>query len=135
MNCPVCDRPMVVFEVDDVEVDHCVGCEGTWLDAGELEILLEGAEGRDELLVSLDRIVSPGEAPRRCPICAKKMLKVEVDLPGGEAIILDKCKRHHGVWFDRGELARILEAESPPGQARVGGLLRAVFGYDEGHGA
>ena len=41
MDCPVCkDSAMIVLEMDEVEVDYCTECEGIWLDAGELEILL-----------------------------------------------------------------------------------------------
>ena len=69
MNCPVCNKPMVVFEISDVEVDHCVRCRGTWLDAGEMELLLDGAENRDELLSSMQPAADVGEAPRNCPIC------------------------------------------------------------------
>ena len=34
---------MVAFELEGVEIDRCVGCEGTWLDAGELEVIAETA--------------------------------------------------------------------------------------------
>lgn len=37
---------MVAFELEGVEVDRCVVCGGTWLDAGELEMIagLSGVE-------------------------------------------------------------------------------------------
>ncbi len=41
--CPVCRTPMVAFEMDGVEVDRCVECGGTWLDAGEF-ISIAGLE-------------------------------------------------------------------------------------------
>ena len=37
--CPACKEPMVVFELDGVEIDRCLRCAGTWLDAGEIEQL------------------------------------------------------------------------------------------------
>ena len=41
MDCPVCkESAMVTLELNDVEIDYCMQCEGIWLDAGELEILL-----------------------------------------------------------------------------------------------
>ncbi len=40
MNCPVCKEPMIVLELDEVEIDHCISCGGIWLDAGELELLI-----------------------------------------------------------------------------------------------
>ncbi len=32
---------MVAFELEGVEIDRCLACEGTWLDAGELELIVE----------------------------------------------------------------------------------------------
>ncbi len=39
--CPVCQEAMVTFEMDGVEIDRCVACGGTWLDLGELALMLE----------------------------------------------------------------------------------------------
>ena len=39
--CPVCREPMVALQLEGVEIDHCLACRGTWLDAGELEQLAE----------------------------------------------------------------------------------------------
>lgn len=41
--CPACHEPLVVFELEGVEVDHCPACLGTWLDAGEVELIAERA--------------------------------------------------------------------------------------------
>ena len=41
--CPECGQPLVAFELRGVEIDHCVDCGGTWLDAGELETITESA--------------------------------------------------------------------------------------------
>ena len=106
MNCPVCDRPMVALEIHEIEIDHCLGCGGVWLDAGELELLLDGAENRDRVMAEL--VPDPGvaEAPRKCPICDKRMEKVRGG-PEGD-LILDRCSRNNdGVWLDRGELQRV----------------------------
>ena len=54
MDCPVCKDAMIVMELNEVEIDHCLSCSGIWLDAGELELLLEEyfllKEGRIRLL-------------------------------------------------------------------------------------
>jgi len=50
MNCPVCKDSMVVLELEQVEIDYCTGCEGVWLDAGELELLLETEQERARLI-------------------------------------------------------------------------------------
>lgn len=122
MNCPVCDRPMVVLEVDQVEVDHCLACGGTWLDAGELELLLDGAANRDALLEGMSR-ADVAETARVCPICDKQMSKVRY----GD-VVLDRCGRGDGIWFDRGELRAVVESGEFPGENRVYGLLNDVFG-------
>ena len=37
MDCPVCKQSaMITLELNEVEIDYCMQCEGIWLDAGEL---------------------------------------------------------------------------------------------------
>ena len=50
MDCPVCKNAMITLELSDVEVDHCVNCGGIWLDAGELELLLQQAQAAAQLI-------------------------------------------------------------------------------------
>ncbi|NIV72594.1 MAG: hypothetical protein GWN16_11560, partial [Calditrichae bacterium] len=37
MLCPVCKKPMMILEYNEVELDYCPICGGVWLDQGELE--------------------------------------------------------------------------------------------------
>lgn len=131
MNCPACDKPMVVFEINEVEVDHCVRCKGTWLDSGEMELLLDGVANSEELLESMARDVTTVEAPRRCPICEKKMQKVQYGCGDAEPVTLDKCKSNDGLWFDEGELSDILNMGDVPCDRRIYDLLSVVFGRQE----
>src|SRR5438093_899662 len=48
--CPQCRQPMLVFELDGVEIDRCLSCRGTWLDAGELEQIARLEGGSPERL-------------------------------------------------------------------------------------
>lgn len=41
MKCPKCGMDLHTLKKGSVEVDSCFNCEGVWLDAGELETLLE----------------------------------------------------------------------------------------------
>ncbi len=41
MNCPLCAIPLKAVERQGVEIDHCPSCGGLWLDAGELDALIE----------------------------------------------------------------------------------------------
>jgi len=37
MHCPKCGYDLVEIKFRDVHIDKCTGCQGVWLDAGELE--------------------------------------------------------------------------------------------------
>lgn len=37
MNCPKCGMKLVEIDYKDIKVDKCTGCDGIWLDAGELD--------------------------------------------------------------------------------------------------
>jgi len=37
MHCPKCGMHLIEIDYKDIKVDKCSGCEGIWLDAGELE--------------------------------------------------------------------------------------------------
>lgn len=41
LNCPLCAMPLEAVERQGVEIDHCRSCGGLWLDAGELNALIE----------------------------------------------------------------------------------------------
>jgi Zn-finger nucleic acid-binding protein len=102
--CPVCKEPLVAFELEGIEIDHCVSCFGTWLDAGELKSITEAASvSTGELGRSLE-LSGKGKRTRlRCPRCPSKLREISI---GREpAVLLDRCPNGHGLWFDRGEMA------------------------------
>ena len=37
MKCPKCGMELIEIDYKEIRVDKCSGCEGIWLDAGELE--------------------------------------------------------------------------------------------------
>ena len=125
MNCPVCKEPIVVLELDEVEIDHCISCGGIWLDAGELELLLEEAEAKDELLSSFKTDKKTKEKARKCPICLKKMEKVLCGTD--EKIRIDRCRKNDGIWFDKGELKEVVSVASFDKDNKVLSLLKDMF--------
>jgi Zn-finger nucleic acid-binding protein len=129
MNCPACSNPMITMELNDVEIDHCVKCGGIWLDAGELEILLDDPQKAKSLLHSFRQNVSVTERPRKCPICDKKMAKALVG-HSKPALLIDTCRRGDGLWFDRGELKDILDRAQLDEHNRIRTLLADMFGCD-----
>lgn len=125
MDCPVCREPMVVLELQEVEIDYCFCCKGIWLDGGELELLLEDAAEKDKLLASFEPDKHTREKRRKCPICLKKMEKV---LGGTDRKIrIDKCRNNDGLWFDEGELADLLTLGNLGGNNKVADLLSDMF--------
>ena len=125
MICPVCKEPMVVLELEQIEIDYCISCGGIWLDAGELELLLETEQERARLLNLLIEDSSVKEKSYHCPICRKKMNKVFV---GEERkILIDKCKRNHGLWLDKGELEQVIQLSSQNSESKIINLLKQMF--------
>lgn len=127
MDCPVCkNEPMIVLELNEVEIDYCLSCKGIWLDAGELELLLDSSTETIDFLNSFTIDDQTKEKKLKCPVCNKKMEKILVN--GDQKIRIDKCKFNHGIWFDSGELEDILEMGSLGKDDKVLVLLKDMFG-------
>ena len=127
MNSPSTKEPMIVLELEGVEIDYCPGSGGIWLDSGELELLLENTIEKDHLLSSFEVDDKSKERPIKCPICNTKMEKVLVGK--NEKITIDRCKKNHGLWFDEGELLRVIELGSLDKNNKIIALLNEMFGH------
>ena len=46
MKCPKCGHDLIEKCYEDVLIDMCTGCQGVWLDEGEMELLLEGRNAK-----------------------------------------------------------------------------------------
>ncbi len=126
MDCPVCKNAMIVLELAEVEVDYCTDCGGIWLDAGELGLLLGDSQQSKQLLDSFKDDSDSTEKRRKCPICLKKMQKVIVG-PSKPPLLIDKCVRGHGLWFDHGELQNILDRANLDKDSKIQKLLADIF--------
>lgn len=127
MDCPVCRNAMITLELQEVEIDYCTDCGGIWLDAGELEMLLDDRESADKLLKSFSVDRNCPEKPRKCPICLKKMEKVIV----GQAeptLLIDRCRKGDGLWFDKGELQDIFSRAQLDEDSKIQKILADMFG-------
>jgi hypothetical protein len=45
MHCPKCGQNLIEIDYKGVAVDKCSGCEGIWLDPGELEQIAQFEKG------------------------------------------------------------------------------------------
>jgi hypothetical protein len=113
MLCPVCKGvEMFVLEYELLEVDYCPKCHGVWLDSGELALIGQRAGAlQGQLLAALEE--QKGErrtegAPRRCPVCRKRLRMVSTQT--AHPVVIDRCPRGDGLWFDNGELAPVVKA-------------------------
>ena len=127
MDCPVCkESAMVTLELNEVEIDYCMQCEGIWLDAGELEMLLGEQEKAQELINSFRVDSDNPEDLRKCPICYKKMQKIVIDSDGPK-LLIDRCGKGDGLWFDKGELHDIVEKAKLDEDNKIKTLLKDMF--------
>jgi hypothetical protein len=124
MVCPLCKKkPMIILEHDGVEIDYCISCEGVWLDSGELRLLFDDETEYRRLMATGSPVEKAGEKKRRCPICRKKMPKIEVGTD--EKVMYDQCVREHGIWLDKGELDEVFRIGH---HHPVGSLIHAFLG-------
>ncbi len=130
MDCPACKNAMITLELADVEIDFCTDCSSIWLDSGELELLLGEPEKVKQLLDSFKIDSESTENPRKCPICDKKMQKIIVG-SSRPTLIIDKCSRGDGLWFDKGELQDIVNRAELDKDSKIRKLLADMFGYNQ----
>ncbi len=105
--CPHCQKAMVIFELEGIEVDHCLHCRGTWLDSGELDHLIELAEVNPGCFTdALHQAKKGSKKEICCPRCNRNLHSVHIH----DDLELDECPRGHGIWFDQGEIRRLVES-------------------------
>ena len=130
MDCPVCkESAMVTLELNEVEIDYCTVCSGIWLDAGELELLLGEPEKAKKLLNSFKVDTNSIEKMRKCPICDKKMQKIVVG-SSEPVLLIDKCAKGDGLWFDKGELKDIFNRAQLDKENKIQELLADMFTHN-----
>lgn len=129
MDCPGCKNAMITLELEGVEIDYCASCGGIWLDAGELELLLGEPEKARGLLNSFRVESRSTEKAKKCPICDKKMQKIVVG-SSKPVLLIDKCRRGDGLWFDKGELQDIFERAELDKDNKIQKLLNDIFGQN-----
>lgn len=127
MNCPACKDTLVILELHGIEIDYCTNCSGIWLDAGELELMIDDETERAKLIQSLAVVQGIKERKLKCPVCKRKMEKVKHNLV---EVIADKCVKNHGIWFDKGELEEIIKSASVNGENKFTLLLKEIFYTD-----
>jgi Zn-finger nucleic acid-binding protein len=127
MDCPACKNAVITLDLSDVEIDHCFSCGGIWLDAGELELLLQSSQAAAQLISSFHKDQNCREKLRPCPICRGKMDKIIVG-NSAKPLLIDRCSKGHGLWFDKDELQNIFDKASLDKDNKIQKLLADMFG-------
>lgn len=129
--CPVCREPMIAYQLEGVEIDRCLECGGTWLDAGELETLAELADADlSKLARALEEQRGARRTDRRCPRCPRRLR--EFRLGERDQVEIDRCPGNHGLWFDRGEMAAVIHAYATGKGGAVAGFFAELYRSESG---
>ncbi len=101
-RCGKCGAPFNTFFLEGMLVDRCSGCEGIWLDHGELERIMSLSSEAPTMAplgsitpARLDQLVGS------CPTCRVGLNSYEVP---GQPASLEICPHCIGVWFDHDEV-------------------------------
>ena len=129
--CPDCRLDLVAHAFGAVGYAECPRCAGLFLRREAFEAVTKDADTRAKVRLAEPAAAAPpaGPAPgkaasgvlpavryRPCPSCRKLMNRTNYG--GGSGIVLDAC-RDHGLWFDRGELAAIVDFLEKGGWDRI----------------
>lgn len=131
--CPKCDVALLLLDFHGVEVDYCPRCHGLWLDSGEVEHMVS-ITGGSASHVFQDFIEDGGRSeggkqPYLCPRCDRGMREIVRTAADGTELILERCARGDGIWFDKGELHTLLNTLPPEAGADGAiALLKDVLG-------
>jgi Zn-finger nucleic acid-binding protein len=106
MICPHCNCNLESVADRDLPVYNCPGCSGTWISGRSLHAMLAKSSDSASIEQILNSILNLDyqQSRRQCPACAGRYLKVVVI----ETTELDFCSSCKGLFFDPGELERVL---------------------------
>jgi Zn-finger nucleic acid-binding protein len=120
LECPRCTEQLEAFAAENHKLYDCGCCGGQFVEHELLARLLERRELYGSTLPR--RLVKPQNPLNdpvvylRCPSCKEHMNRK--NFGGSSGVVIDTCA-NHGIWFDTGELPRVLAF------VEQGGLERA----------
>jgi Zn-finger nucleic acid-binding protein len=95
-----------------VVVHPCPGCQGIWATQSAVEVIerlhvnpVDVEASADEIAAAIARGNDANRAPGPCPACGTTLVVEEYGLASG--VMVDRCPKGCGTWFDQGELAAI----------------------------
>lgn len=109
LACPVCFQPLIEAKLAKTSILYCTQCHGLLM---SMEAVTDVV---NELRASVDNDAVQTSADRddlkrviQCPRCNRRMDTHPYAGPGN--VVVDSCDNCSLIWFDRGELTRIVHA-------------------------
>jgi Zn-finger nucleic acid-binding protein len=106
--CPLCRTPLVSAAIEGQDVLHCSNCRGV---LSQRQAFIEILKRRRSNQPDDRRPLDPEELKRQvqCPLCQQQMETHPYYGPGH--LVIDTCGRCAVIWFDHGEIDRIVRAD------------------------
>lgn len=108
--CPRCAEASATLRRERVGVNsvhRCEACGGVWVTARDFNELVVDVDRQEQIMAEqrlAGRIRSTAE-PIACPVCDAELTRANFGRKSG--VLVDSC-RMHGIWFDAGELRRVV---------------------------
>jgi Zn-finger nucleic acid-binding protein len=115
-KCPENNIELISTNYEGVQIDQCTLCGGIWCDNEELQEIIkirikkfdkETIKSIKNLNVPTLQLVTNIEnlVSRKCVVCGEKLQRQ--DYSKNIKIVIDCCRKGHGIWLDENELERI----------------------------
>ncbi|MEW6608013.1 MAG: zf-TFIIB domain-containing protein, partial [bacterium] len=114
-DCPRCHKQLMEIDYEGIKTDLCKICGGIWCDSDELYQILKIREKKftQEHFPEITANKEDAKISRShelvdtlsCPICGHLMERVNYSYTSG--VIIDHCRKNHGIWLDKDELEKL----------------------------
>ncbi len=110
MNCPRCRTPLNPQQVSNLVMNCCYQCGGLFLDGAASKRVVDAVD--PQAIAAAHQVSQHAKGPvatdaaAPCPVCEKPTDRMPIP---AASVTVDVC-REHGVWFDRDELQRVVQA-------------------------
>jgi Zn-finger nucleic acid-binding protein len=109
--CPACGHNLKSAKLLTLQVDQCPNCKGVWLDRDELRLAKDQADPNldwmDFEIWKHPDLFEVEQRHLKCPKCQTELVAVRY---GETKVSIDYCRSCQGIWLDRGEFKRIVDA-------------------------
>lgn len=111
MHCPNCKVALHQKSIHGVEIEECAKCEGIWFEDDELRQVKDKIDSdlnwMDFDILKHPEKFKPTAQRTDCPNCSKSMDVLDYD---DTQVEIDYCAPCKGVWLEKNELERIIQA-------------------------